>query len=238
MMQHRIPRAAKWLVGGVGLAAGAYAAYAATSWLRYGTPRTPTRQTDGLLDACMPEYEVEDRHHLRIEAPADAAFSAAWGGNLTDSPLVRGLFKAREAIFGRPSARVDLPPGGLREQATALGWGVLAEVPGREVVFGAVTQPWKKDVMFRAIPPEDFAEFAEPGYVKIAWTIRIEPAGATECTAHTETRVATTDRDARKRFRVYWAFLSPGIKIIRLAMLSHIKRSAEETTARMHAAVV
>ena len=44
----------------------------------------------------------------------------------------------------------------------AIGWGVLAEVPGREIVMGAVTQPWLADVVFRPIPPEEFASFHEP----------------------------------------------------------------------------
>lgn len=231
-------RAAKWLAGGVGVAGGAYAAYAATTWLRYGSPRKPTAHADALLDFYLPQYDVADRHHRYVKAPADTAFTVASDANLTDSPLVGALFKAREAIFGRPSTRVDLPRGGLREQATSIGWGVLAEVPRREMVFGAVTQPWKKDVVFRALPPNAFAAFAEPGYVKIVWTIRIRPVGASACIASTETRVATTDADARARFRWYWSFLSPGIKIIRLVMLGQIKNAAEQRTAEAHAVAV
>jgi hypothetical protein len=33
-------------------------------------------------------------------------------------------------------------PLGLVDQAKAWGWSELAEDPGREIVFGAVTQPW------------------------------------------------------------------------------------------------
>jgi hypothetical protein len=45
---------------------------------------------------------------------------------------------------------------------------VLADVPEREVVVGAVTKPWEANVTFRALPPDQFAGFAEPGFVKIA----------------------------------------------------------------------
>jgi len=48
-------------------------------------------------------------------------------------------------------------------QAKAAGWGVLADVPGRETVFAAVTQPWMPYVVFRTLPPDEFAAFHEPG---------------------------------------------------------------------------
>jgi hypothetical protein len=51
---------------------------------------------------------------------------------------------------------------------------VLAEVPGREVVVGAVTQPGYSNVVFRPLPPEEFIAFREPDYVKIVWTLRAD----------------------------------------------------------------
>ena len=93
----------------------------------------------------------------------------------------------------------------------ALGWGVLAEIPGREIVVGAVTRPWMAQVVFRALPPDEFARFHEPGYVKIVWTLRADPIGADESVFRTETRAAATDPSARIKFRRYWSFFSPGI---------------------------
>ena len=87
----------------------------------------------------------------------------------------------------------------------SIGWGVLADVPGREIVMGAITQPWLADVVFRALPPEEFAAFDEPGFVKIAWTLRADPVTATTSIFRTETRVTTTDPTARARFRRYWS---------------------------------
>ena len=173
------------------------------------------------------------RHHVRVQAPANVTYQVACNSHL-DSPVISALFKMREAIFGRPRNAVEPPPGGLRETMRAIGWEILAEVPGREIVFGAVTQPWKRDVSFRAVPSDEFAAFAEPGYVKIAWTIRVEPINSFACTVATETRVMTTDVEARRLFRRYWAFLSPGMNVIRIAMLGQIKRAAE-TQARLSA---
>ena len=77
----------------------------------------------------------------------------------------------------------------------ALGWRMLHEEPGREIVMGAVTQPWHANVVFQGLSPEQFKAFQEPGYVKIAWTLRVEPIGASESIFRTETRVVTTDPD-------------------------------------------
>ncbi len=122
-------------------------------------------------------------------------------------------------------------PRELLPLVQSLGWGVLKEVPGREVVVGAVTKPWEANVVFRALPPDDFAKFHEPGWVKIAWTLRADPVGAEESVFRTETRVVTTDRAARAKFRRYWAFVSAGIVLIRWMMLGPVKAEAERRAA-------
>jgi hypothetical protein len=113
------------------------------------------------------------------------------------------------------------------EEMKAIGWGVLEEVPGREIVLGAVTQPWIADTVFRAVRREEFASFREPGYVKIAVTFRADPESDAESIFRTETRVATTDPTARAKFRRYWSFLSPGIILIRWVSLGVVKAEAE-----------
>jgi hypothetical protein len=108
-----------------------------------------------------------------------------------------------------------------------IGWGALAEIPGREIVMGAVTRPWVADVVFRPLTPGAFEAFREPDYVKIVWTLRADPIGTAASMFRTETRVATTDAAARSKFRRYWAFASPGIILIRWASLRPLKAEAE-----------
>jgi hypothetical protein len=55
--------------------------------------------------------------------------------------------------------------------------------------------------VFRALPPDDFAAFSDPDYVKIAWTLRADPAGAKNSVFRSETRVVATDPGARRKFR-------------------------------------
>jgi hypothetical protein len=223
----RVQRALKWTAGALGLATGAYASYVGVTWLRYGHPASPRAgDADPLLDRFMPTYEIVERHHIRVAAPADVTLAVAREVDLQGSPVVRTIIRAREVILGaRPDDRPR--PRGLLAETQSLGWGVLAEVPKRQIVVGAVTKPWEANVTFRALTPDQFAAFNEPGYVKIAWTIRADAISETESVFRTETRAIATDPNARARFRRYWSFLSPGIIVIRLALLDPVRKEAE-----------
>ena len=117
----------------------------------------------------------------------------------------------------------------------SIGWVILAEMPGREIVLGSVTKPWDASPVFRSVPAEAFKDFNEPGYVKIAWTLRADPWMLTHSVFHTETLVCTTDDEARRRFRNYWSFVAPGVEVIRIATLRPLRRAAE-ARASSHAA--
>jgi hypothetical protein len=218
----------RWLAGGVGLAAASYAAYVGVTWCSYGRVRHLSKgeDADPLLDRFIPVYEVVERHYVRVAAPAEITLSVACEQDLQDSAVIRGIFKARELIFGSKPNDEDRPRG-LLAQTKTLGWGVLAEVPGREIVMGAVTQAWMANVVFRGLPPEEFAAFHEPGYVKIIWTLRADPIGGGESVFRTETRAATTDPIARAKFRWYWSKASPGIWLIRTMSLGLVKKESE-----------
>jgi len=158
---------AQLLAAGVGLAATSYAAYVGLTWYRYGHAKhAGSDDQDVLLDTFMPDYEVVERHRVRIAAPAEIVLIAASEMDLQGSVISRGIFKARERILGAdPDTTVR--PRALLALVASLGWGVLAEIPGREIVMGAVTQPWMANVVFRALPPDEFAAFRQPDYVKI-----------------------------------------------------------------------
>lgn len=220
--------AIRWSAAAIGLAGGAYAAYTGVAWYRYGYVPRPvsSEEQDELLDRFMPECEVRERHRVRVAAPADITLAAARDMELSQLAIVRAIIKAREIVLGAtPDDRAR--PQGLLAEMQALGWGVLAERPGREIVVGAVTQPWEGHVVFRALPPGEFAAFHEPGYVKIAWTLRADPAGDDASIFSTETRAIATDPDSRARFRRYYSWASPGMALIRLSSLWPLKKTAE-----------
>ncbi|HEX5829805.1 MAG TPA: hypothetical protein VFY16_02415 [Gemmatimonadaceae bacterium] len=223
----RARRVASGLTAGVALAGLSYLAYAAITYGRYGRGARPTGGVRALrLGTFIPAPEVVERHEIRVAAPAEITLTAAREIDLYRSPVIRAIFRARELVM-RAHDEGSRRPRAFVDEVLALGWGILADVLGREMIFGAVTQPWEGDVEFRPIPPDQFADFAEPGYAKIVWTLAADPLGPHASMFRTETRVATTDPVSRERFRRYWALTSPGIVLIRRATLPLVKADAE-----------
>jgi hypothetical protein len=227
----RLKRAAGLAARGVAalcaVGVAGYAVYVAAAWLRYGRPRSAAAvESDDLLDRFMPTYDIVERHQIQVAAPADVTFAASMDVDLEDSAVVRAIFKGREILLGAEENTIGAH--GLVATTKALGWRVLAERPGRELVMGAVTQPWKANVEFRGLPPDEFAAFDRPGFVKIAWTLRADPVDATHSIALTETRAIATDRVSRRKFRWYWARFSAGIVLIREVSMRLVKNEAEK----------
>ena len=209
------------------VAGAGYAAVVAWNRLRYGT-LTPSHLPRGssVLDRFIPNPEVVEHHHIAIDAPADIVLATAKQMRFLDSRSIRAIFKLRELVMGgEPDTRPHPQP--LLEQMQSIGWTVLAECAGREVVLGAATQPWLAAPVFRSIPGHEFKAFSEPGFVKITWTLRADPIDDKRSVFHTETRVCTTDGEARTRFRKYWSYVAPGVALIRIALLRPLKREAE-----------
>ena len=229
--------AARWTATAAGIAAAGYGVYAAKTWLRYGhAPPPKPDEADPLLDRFLPAYDVVERHRIRVAAPARVTLAAASDLELFDLPVARALFKGRELLL-RAAPSTSLERRSLLAEALALGWTVLAELPGREIVVGAVTRPWEANVTFRPVPAEEYLAFREPDYVKIVWTLRADPTSATSSIFRTETRALATDDAARAKFRRYWAFLSPGILLIRRTMLRPVRAEAERRARSVPAAV-
>ena len=173
----------------------------------------------------IPAPDVRERFEITVRAPAELVSEVARRLDLQSIPLVRFIFWARARLLG---ARAEpRPRRGLVEDTLAMGWVVLADTPGRELVAGAATQPWVPDPVFTSIPPDRFLAYAEPDRVKIAWTLETEPVGASRTRLATETRVAATDEGARKKFRRYWRRFGAGIVLIRLLLLPAVRRQAE-----------
>jgi hypothetical protein len=222
--------ALKAVAGSLALLALPYAAYVAATWYRYGRTPEPASSKPGregsLIDQFMPTYEVAERHEIDVSAPAELTMAAAREMDLYRSTLVHAIFVVR-TLPSRLRGAPPREPTSLLSETRAIGWRTLAEVPNREIVMGAVTQPWRAEVTFRGVEPDHFAGFAEPGYAKIVWTLEAVPLGPAASRFSTETRVSTTDPRSRALFRRYWAALSPGILLVRRESLKLVKADAE-----------
>lgn len=179
-----------------------------------------------LIDGFIPHPDVRERFEITIHAPADLVMEIARDFDMQSLPIVRAIFWLREKVM-RCASSAPRKPQGILEETMALGWGLLAERPGRLIICGATCQPWLADVKFSPVEPADFEAYAEPGQVKIAWTLEADALGPAATRFAQETRVVATDEHARTQFRRYWRWARFGIISIRLLLLPAVRRAAE-----------
>ena len=185
---------------------------------------------DSLLDRFVPGPDVRERFEITVRAPAGVVMEVATRFDMQSPLLVRAIFRLREALL-RSAPHSPRAPRGILDETTRLGWGLLAEEPGQWVACGARCQPWLADVKFVAIPPENFARYAEPGQVKIAWSLETVETAPNVTRFAQETRAVATDAAARAKFLRYWRWARFGIVAIRLLMLPAVRREAERRWA-------
>jgi hypothetical protein len=176
------------------------------------------------LDRFLPLYDISQRHETAVKAPAPVTFTAARNLDLSRSAAVRLVLQSRKLLGGQP---IELQRRPFLDQVHAMGWALLADVPGRAMVFGAVTRPWETNMKLRPIAPGQFSEFRERGWAKIIWTLEVDPAPEGRSVLRTRTRVATTDPTARRQFKSYWSKIVPGVALVRQQALGLVKSDAE-----------
>jgi hypothetical protein len=179
-----------------------------------------------LLDRFIAQPDARERFETTIRAPAALVMDAAASFDMQSLPPVRTVFRLREVLLGSARASPRRPQG-ILEETRQLGWGVLAEEAGHFVVCGARCQPWRANVEFSAIAPDAFAGYAEPGQVKIAWTLEAQAMSPDVTRFSQETRAVATDAESRIRFLRYWRWARFGIIAIRLLLLPAVRKAAE-----------
>jgi len=194
-----------------------------------------------LLDLYLPQYDVTETHAVIVDADTELTWQAARRGDLSQSAVTRALLELRSlpnrlrwVLKGQP-ARTARPPLNL-DDMKRVGFLLLGERPGHEIVFGSVVQPWKAvtdDGPSPQVEADQFATFDTPGYVKVAFNIRVEPYGSRRSLITTETRTAATDPASLRRFSRYWLVVGPTSALIRRLMLRIVKSDAERRSGVM-----
>jgi hypothetical protein len=179
-----------------------------------------------LMDQFLPRYDLAVVHADVFRVSPAECYRAASEVDLFRAPLIRALLDIR-GLPQRVAATLRGPgpaatPGASRgtfrlKDMVGLGWILLGETPGSEMVLGQVSKPWKAVATSAGSPmtPEQFVSFDRPGFAKIATSLRVLPYGSRSCILTMETRVAITDDESRRRFGRYWLLAGPFSALIR-----------------------
>lgn len=197
-------------------------------------PARPGTGSQLLLDRFMPQYDVDLVHSGVFRVAPEVCYEAVLALDIFEAPLIRALVEARglpwrltSLLPGRRVAEEPPGPPGFRmRDLPERGWLLLGEEPGAEMVLGIVGQPWKPRSGSPGTPvnPETFADFAEPGFLKIATSIHVDPYGSGSTILTVETRAVLTDEVSRRRFRPYWRVVEPFSNLIRWKAMRMLAR--------------
>lgn len=197
-----------------------------------------------LLDELMPVYDVVERHHALVRAPAAAVYAAIREADLAGGPIASLLMGVRMIPAGaiallrdpraalaewrerRAGRRARHGAMRLRDFERA-GFHVIAERPPSELVIGLLGRFWTpRGGLHPTVGEADFRAGPPPGKALAGWNFTVISHGDGTTALATETRVWCAP-DARASFRLYWLLVRPGSGLIRREMLRAIRREAE-----------
>lgn len=172
----------------------------------------------------LPEPRHTEINRIFVKAPADKAWEIARHFDASEIPWVRLLFDIRsipDLITGKRS-EADRRIGVDQIVENETGFMILHETPGREVVVGSVGQFWHLKIPFARVAPEDFCDFTEPGWGKLAWSISVEPFGEGS-TVSLELRTTATDEESWEKLNRYYHIIGIGSRLIRSSGIAYLE---------------
>ena len=170
-----------------------------------------------LIDEFLPQFHFAEHHAISINAPAGSVYAAIRTLDVTNSMVIRGLFRLR----GLPASSLSL------EGLLRMGFILLRENPSQELLLGVVGKFWTRTADLQRLDPGEFREFDRAGYAKAAWNFALVRQDEATTRLTTDTRVYCTDSSSRRRFRLYWSVIAPFSAWIRRETLRTLKGRLE-----------
>lgn len=203
-----------------------------------------SRPGEMFIDDVLPEFDATIIEHIVIDASPQVVYQAAREMDFMQihSPLVDAAMAARGLPakvghkLGRRPAPGSPPPMRLADlfegytgPTEVEGFLALGEVPGRELVFGAIGKVWQPDIEWKPVSADAFRGFAEPDYAKIAVGFSMRAYGTDRTLLSYEARTVCTDDEARRKFLRYWRLVRRFVPFVMRAAVVTVKHLAEET---------
>jgi hypothetical protein len=195
-----------------------------------------------LVDDFLPVYDVSDS----VATVVDADLGKTWDALMQVDLIEVGRQRTMVAVLGALRALPEVvghmlhgelparPPKQLRfHDITQIplgegGWVLLGERPHDEIALGLVGKFWRPVIPFAKVAPEEFRDFAEPGFAKTVYSLSVRALDERRTLLSGVMRTATTDDDARRWFRRYWTFgVGSGAHVLVNGVIDLVREMAE-----------
>jgi hypothetical protein len=164
------------------------------------------------LERLIPLARRRVARQVELGASAARLWELVRHADLARTPLLRAFLgvwsPARAASSKQSRLRVD----DFRSTPERPGFQILADEPSCEFSVGAIARLRRLRLAFVHVDgAADFIDFAEPGYVKLAWSVRVTQRRAGCSRLSFELRIGATDASAWRAARWYFTAIGPGI---------------------------
>jgi hypothetical protein len=210
----------KRLTGGFILAGGGVLAFAALHW---PAPTIHVAQHQTVLDDILPQYQFSEKHSIRIHNRPQPVLEAVRQSTWADMRSLVTLLKIRGAVARQPFHDAGVFRGRILDGFAASGY-VIGGSDREIVAAGGANVNTKGPIRTHSL--QEFADYSEPGAVKMAFDFFVDDVGDGWSTLTAETRVFALGGSARGMAR-YWRLIVPGSGLLRREWLEGIKQRAE-----------
>ncbi len=172
------------------------------------------------LDQLVREPHVTEIDSALVNGSPARVWEHVRHGALAQAWPVRALFALR-SVFMRDASPARVCIDDMRSSDAQPGFQLLMDDPPHQFAVAAIGKVWRLRIPFVHVGnAEAYAAFADPGYVKVAWAIRIAPVDRRNaCHVEVEVRVHATDERAWRRFKRYFRVIGPFSRYIRRSLL-------------------
>ena len=195
-----------------------------------------------LVDDYLPIYDVSDSVATVVEADVATTWDALMEVDLIELGRKRPLVGILGALRNLPSLVSHLLHGEsappmptrlrLRDTTTMPtgegGFVLLGDRPRDEIALGLVGKFWLPVIEFATVTPEQFRDYAVPGYAKTVYSLSVRPIDNERTLLSGVMRTATTDDKTRRWFRRYWTLgVGSGAHVLVNGVIDEAREMAE-----------
>jgi len=187
------------------------------------------------LNFFLPDYFLREVHYLAVRSSPEETYRAICDFDMSEVPWINSLFRLRTVLDKKKSTSSHLT---LRDAYRNGGFVLLDEISDQQLTVGAIGKIWKPAIAFKKVDSFEYADFHEPGFAKVAWSLRCQRriGGGTFCLF--EVRVGATDSVSAAKMRGYYSLIGPFSRAIRRSIFARFRKKfgnvlADEPTRKL-----
>lgn len=165
-----------------------------------------------LVDKYLSAYHFNEIHSIEINGFENGIYQKMLQCDFRNSLLINFLFRLR----GIPREVYSI------EHLTRMGFIKLDEEPGKEILFGMVTDNPMFNSCRSNVSSNEFIQTADNTIIKAVINFKLQDKNNLQYIS-TETRVWCGSQALKLKFKYYWFFIKPFSQLIRKSMLKQMK---------------